>query len=103
MKSKILYAKHAIDEDGNELLKEVFYKQFEENRTPWMKKLREYLETLEIYIRAVRTTKMELLKKQINKWDAEMWKSEIENKSTLSLYKLYKNNIEEISWYDNTE
>ncbi|MEL6606438.1 MAG: reverse transcriptase family protein, partial [Cyanobacteria bacterium J06614_10] len=102
MKNKILYAKHTI-EDGHELLKEIFLKQYEENSTPWIKKLKEYLLTLNMSLRQLEELSKDKIKKKINEYDLTIWKEEVGEKTTLMLYKDHKKEINEINWYDNTE
>ena len=41
--------------------------------------------------------------KKIKAWDTEIWLKETENKTTLTLYGMYKSNVNEESCIDNTE
>ncbi len=103
MKIKILFAKHLLKENRNELIRNIFLKEFEiTNVTKWIKTLKTYMKKIDINLtQIIRLSKHNIIEK-IKKWDTREWKEEIQTKSTLSIYSLYKRNIKEESWVDNT-
>ena len=102
-KTKILYAKHLLKEDRNELNRNIILKEIEQNASKWIKILFKYLKEIGITITDVQTlTKPQIIKK-IKNWDTENWRKEVSEKSTLRLYFSEKKSVKEEKWIDNTE
>ena len=101
MKSKIMFVKHIIEDEGNNLVKEIFMKQYHEG-TKYMKKIKTYMKTMNVNLNAIEEMSKQKIKEKINQIDTDNWKAEMGEKETLKIYREYKEKISEIKWYDNT-
>lgn len=102
IKNKIMFVKHVLDDEANALVKEIFLKQFYGTETEYIKKIKQYMKILDVNLESINNLTREKIKEKVNRVDSEMWKAEMENKETLTIYKSYKVKISEIKWYDNT-
>lgn len=102
-KIKILFAKHILKESRNELMREIFLEEYEKGQTTWIKTLKAYMLNMNLTLRDIKNVKKESIIMKIKEWDTARWRREAEEKSTLSIYRIHKNNIKEESWIDNTE
>ena len=57
---------------------------------------------MNINLEKLRTPSIKNIKEMVKHWDTDIWKKEMEEKTTLRIYRKYKGNINEIPWYDNT-
>ena len=101
MKNKILYVKHIL-QDGNELLRSIFLDQFYDRETKLIKLIKVYMKNLNINLQYIENTNIKEIKNMINEKDTEDWRKEVAKKKTLEIYNLYKINILEIKWFDNS-
>ena len=101
MKNKLLFTKHALDEHSNELLTAIFEEQYQNNNTPWIKQVKKYLNELNLGIQDLQYMTQTQIKEKVNLWDTEVWTAEMEHKTTLTIYRQYKLNFNESSWFDN--
>ena len=83
-----------------DIVKEML-EDMQEKRTKWWKISEKYIEDCGTTIKKVKECTKEKLKEITKKWDTEKWKSEIEGKSSLNIYKQWKKVIKE-EVYDNT-
>lgn len=102
MKSKILYMKHGLSQEGSSVLREVMWNDYSEGRSVWAKTLKSYMEKLDLNIEDVVNLKKSQLKSRIKEYDTKEWLKEMEEKSTMSIYRKLKCGIEEERWFDNT-
>ena len=102
-KIKIMFAKHLLKDNGNDLMREIFLEEYEKEKTTWIKQLKVYLQDVKLTLREIKQVKKENIITRIKEWDTSRWRRELEQKSTLSTYRKFKRNIEEESWIDNTE
>ena len=102
MKSKILFARHLLKD--NQLTKEIFLKQLHEKKaTKWIKLIKKYMDSLRLNIDMIESFNINKLKGIFKQYDDTLWKADLENKSTLKLYREHKRKIkEEQHLYDNT-
>ena len=103
MKNKLLFVKHALDDNTNELLKKIMAEQLDKMDTKWIKQVWNYLDILGITPQILTLMKENKIKKLIDKWDTRMWQEEMKEKSTLKIYREYKQQINEENWLDNRE
>lgn len=103
MKIKILFTKRLLEEDRNQLIREVFQAEYEEGKNPWIKTLKKYMNILNFKITDIQRNKKENIIKKVKEWDTRKWLREMENKSTLTTYRQFKRSIKEEQWIDNTE
>ena len=99
MKTKILFVKHITNDNTNSILKYIIEKELNEERTEWSKIVCRYMSNLNL--ENIFFLSINLIKNRINEFDTNRWKEEIAEKTTLTRYKNYKNNIEEIKWFKN--
>lgn len=102
MKIKILFAKHLLKEKRNELVRNIFLKEYENGDTKWIKTLKTYMSKIDINIAQINSLSKNSVIEKIKKWDTNQWKQELQTKSTLYIYNLYKTVIKEETWVDNT-
>lgn len=104
MKSRVVGGKlqyiKSIYKGKKDILKKVL-DSMRANGNKWWKSAERYIEECKTTISEVRENTKEELKEHIRKWDSENWKRELENKNSLSIYKLWKREIKEEEVYDN--
>ena len=57
---------------------------------------------ININLDAIKRAPIKKIKEMVNKWDTNYWKEEMKGKATLRIYSKYKENIKEISLYENS-
>ena len=102
MKNKILFMKHALTEDRNQLLKSIMTHNISLNDTIWVKKTIQYLQEVELNVKDVCDMSIQMIKNKINEKDSDKWRNDIIGKSSLYLYRELKNNINEEKWFRNS-
>ena len=101
IKGHLQYARSTLQGD-NELLKEVMETQLEERSTKWAKMITTQLERVKLTVNNLRSIKKEELNRKVTSWDDEIWKEEMEKRTSLKVYKRWKVKIKEDNIYDNT-
>ena len=103
MKSKIFFIKHILEH--NKILREIFLQQFEQKETTkWMKQIKLYMYNLKLTLHQIEYYKPHKLRKIVKDFDDHLWRKDLQEKSSLSFYRKYKNNIQdEQNLYDNSE
>merc|ERR1712008_316581 len=92
----------SIIEGENNLTKEILNKvrkEGEENK--WNKQITEYLKETNIKYNEIYKLKRKEIKKKVRKWDNDMWKKELESKTSLTIYRNFKKEMREEKNYDN--
>ena len=102
IKNKLLFYKHLMESE-NELIRKIIEVDEANEITKFMKTTKEYLRDLHINKEFLRNNKAEGIKRKINEKDTMIWKEEINEKSSLRIYKELKNEIKEEKFYDNSE
>ena len=102
MKSKILFIKHIMQH--NNLMKEILMQQYEERKpSKWMKQIKSYMKAVNINLYNIEHIQNNEIKKRVQELDNSLWKADLIEKSTLTLYRRYKMQIhDEQDIYDNT-
>ena len=100
-KNKILFIKHALEEGTNDLLGKMVMRRLEQGATRWSQQANDYLVKVGLTLTNIKSMTCEQIKKKINRWDTEVWQREMENKSTLELYRSFKREVGEEKWMDN--
>ena len=103
MKSKLSFVKHVLQEQGNELLKRVFLHKFEINKGEYISLVKKYMKVTEMTLQTISLSSVGMIKNKVNTWDSLRWREEIAQKETLRIYRKYKENIDEVKWFDNTQ
>ena len=97
---KLQYLK-SIWKGEKDILKRVI-EDMQAKESKWWKVTNSYREECGITTREVKQNTKAELKEQTRKWDTENWKRELESKSSLNIYKQWKNAIKEETIYDNS-
>ena len=100
IKSKLTLIK-SIMEGKNELIKEILGNMIRNNKSKWKKKLEIQMNKVNITYRNIEEKGKKEIKKKITEWDTEEWRKELEEKSTLEIYKRNKERIGDEGIYDN--
>lgn len=86
----------------NEILAVILEKITENKDTKWIETTQKYLNETNMTMAQLRCTTKEEIKLKMKQWDDKLWKKEINERSTLTLYRTHKTEIkEESSLYDN--
>ena len=102
MKTKLGYAKYII-EGRSDLLRCVLYDMFDTGKDKLVKTIKRYMEEIGIaQLEDLGRLSESDLKNRVNNYDENKWRDELQEKSTLELYRQWKVKIREISWFDNT-
>ena len=101
MKSKINYVKHAMSTKNNDLLNSIIRIHIEQKESIWIKTVDKYLEELNITYDDIFTKSKNQINNIINSYDNKIWCSNMNEKSTLTLYRQYKDKVNEIKWFRN--
>ena len=99
IKNKVTFIKHALN-SSNMLLKEIMTLEFEIPSTIWMKETLKYMSEVNLSKNEIINESSNKIINKIYKWDEDFWRSEMEKKSTLTIYK-NKDNIKEVKWFRN--
>ena len=79
----------------------ILEKLINEKSTKWMKTTQKYLNEIKMNVIDLELRSKEEIKQKVIIWDNEQWTSEIKTKSTLLLYRNFKDKIQEEDIYDN--
>ena len=101
IKNKLLFIKHAYSENNNKLLKNIIYNEITKKETVWSKNVNNYMAELNLNPTRLTLLSKEQIKKEIYKWDTNLWKEQLSNKITMTRYRSQKENIQETSWFRN--
>ena len=96
---RINYVK-GIQRNRNELLESILWIIQTEQETKWIKTTRKYMKDVNISFNDIHQKSKEYLKQFMIKWDLNIWKAELEMKTTLQIYKK-KTNFGDEEIYDN--
>ena len=101
MKCKINYLKHALTTKNNDLLNLIMINTTENKNLAWIKLVDKYLDDLNLTYNDIINKSKEQINSIINKYDNVLWKEKMNTKSTLTIYRDYKEKIDEIKWFRN--
>ena len=100
VKSRLMLVK-SIQDGNNELVKEILKNFRKDSRSEWNSTLNVYLNWTKItYDELINMTKIEV-KKKVNEYDNELWREEMQSKSTLRIYRMYRSEVKQEKVYDN--
>ena len=100
MVSKLTYVNY-IRNGESDLMKRVLEERIEDARDPWVRTVNGYLRTLEVSLTDIARYKKDEIKRKVHEWGNRQWKQSMERKSTMEIYRRYKDKIKE-NWYDNS-
>ena len=95
-----MYFKYTLTQTNNSLLREIVGMDVE-YKTEWFKKIKLYMDKVEMTQEQLFTMSKEQIKKKIDEWDTLQWKEGMERKSTLKIYRDNKTSIKEETWFLN--
>ena len=90
-----------IQSNGNKLLETILWTIETEQEIKWIKTTRKYMNVTNINFNDIRLNSKEYLKQFMIKWDRNIWEDELEMKTSLQIYKRFKNDFGEEQIYDN--
>ena len=91
----------SIIKGRNKLLESILHRLLLDNDTNWIQKSRKYMDVVKLKATDIERKSKQEIKQIFTNWDNEQWKQEIQSKSTLRIYRIHKDNIEEEHIYDN--
>ena len=109
IEGKLVYLR-SIQTGNNQLVQEVLERT--RNQLPekgdskprnitWNKQLNEFLQEVNMRYGEIKTMKKEEIKKKIREWDTEKWKEELRSKSSVKIYRNFKEHMKDDGCYDN--
>lgn len=101
IKDRIFYVKGILD-GKNDLLKEILNQMLECKDSKWMKTTQKYMEEVNLKMEDLKRKKRTQIRDWIKAWDTRKWREDTEKKSTLKIYRQFKDNVREESIYDNS-
>ena len=101
IKTKLLFIKHAYSENNNKILKSIICNEITKKETDWSKNVIKYMTELKLNPTRLTLLSKEQIKKEIFKWDSNLWKEQLSNKTTMTRYRSQKESIQETSWFRN--
>lgn len=102
MQGHLQYLKNSMKEEGNGIVREIIQVIREEKTDCWILKANTYLQKLDLnYTRLKNITNKEL-KDRIRQWDSDLWRREMNERSSMEIYREWKKEIKgEERLYDN--
>ena len=97
--TRINYMKRMCER--NKLLGLILHNLVLEQNTKWIKVSMKYLDEVKLHIGDIETKSKREIKQICTIWDNEQWKSDINSKSTLKVYRHHKKQIQEEPIYNN--
>ena len=73
IKNKILFLKHALTEDRNQLLQSIMMHNINLNDTIWIRKTKQYLQDIGLDVNDICTLSVQMIKNKINEYDTNKW------------------------------
>ena len=90
-----------LNHGRNQLLETTLLTMEMEKNTKWIKTTLKYLNEVGMTFGDLRQKSKKEIKQQLIQWDKEQWKKEMESKTSLQLYRIFKTEIREEDIYDN--
>lgn len=100
--NQIKYMKYIEEHNRNDLLKRILDEKKEIKNEYWIKTSEEFMKNAGLTYNMIRHAKIEIIKDRIQDWDLKNWQKEIQEKSSLKIYKNCKQELKgEEKLYDN--
>ena len=97
IKNKLLYYKYARTENSN---REIVRGEVE-SQTDWYKTIKKYLTKVNITEERLFTESINKIRRRIDEWDTVQWREGMVNRTAHSIYRNFKTDIMEESWFFN--
>ena len=102
LKGHLLYIQGAL-KGRNDLVKRIVNDEIEKKKkSKWAKVTQKYLHLLGLRIQDLEVKKKEDITKCVKKWDQDQWRTEVDSKKSLQVYRKSKQGVQEDPIYDNT-
>ena len=101
IKSKILFVKHSLEEDRNKIVRNIMDKELVNGKAPWFKKVRDYLNLIEMDKNSIMTKSKKEINLLVQQWDKKQWEIQMKGKVTLDIYRKYKADVIQEKWFKN--
>ena len=102
IESRLTLVRSMIESD-NKMVKDILGKVRGLRDNAWNNKLEEYLGKVELRFEDLETMNKRAIKKRVRERDNRLWREELENLSSVEIYRNWKTGIREERCYDNTE
>lgn len=99
--NQLNYLKYVEENERNELMRRIVEEKATIRKDHWTNTTKEFMREINIQQSELITIKKEKLKNKIREWDSRKWQKEVEEKSSLSLYRNWKKEMAEEKIYDN--
>ena len=100
--NQLKYMKYIEEHNRNDLLKRILDEKKEIKNEYWIKTSEEFMKNAGLTYNMIRHAKIEIIKDKIQDWDLKNWQKEIQEKSSLKIYKNCKQELKgEEKLYDN--
>lgn len=106
IEGKLVYTR-SIQTGKNSLVQEILYtirserKTAKQKKITWNNQLNEYLNEVNIRYGEIGTLSKKEIKRRVRDWDTNKWKEELDNKSSVKIYKDFKKRMKDDGCYDN--
>ena len=100
-KNKLNYLKHLLTSE-NELINKIAITQLQEKKSPWGKEMHKILNKYNIDVELIKILSKKEIKDKVTKIDTESWNTNVEQKSSLEIYRKFKTEIKEENIYTNS-
>lgn len=100
VKNKLIYYKYTLCQTNYSLLKEIV-RNDAEYQTEWCKKIKSYMFKVQITQEQLFYWNKEHMKKKMNELNTKQRREGIKSKSTLNIYREYKQEIKKKTWFLN--
>ena len=66
MKTKLLFIKHILEENGDELVRNAFLNQYYDKETKYVKRIKQYMDIININLGTTEITQISKIKEMVN-------------------------------------
>jgi hypothetical protein len=90
MKGKLMYVHGVMKKKENELVNEILYRRMERKDDPWTKEIETYLDKIDMKWKQIEKCERKEIVRKVYEYDEKVWKDEMEEKSSLKIYRKWK-------------
>ena len=99
IKNRLLYTKYILN-GRKDILRRILDKSIEDKNSWWKVSLK-YMKEVRVKLGEIEYRKKEEIAKKIRSWNTERWKTDMEGKECLIIYRTWKKEVKEEQIYDN--
>lgn len=99
---QIEYLQYILKDDGNSLVRRIGQEMIAEKKDKWIRDTEKYLKEVKMEYNMLQNISKQEIKLKTKDWDTEKWKEEMAEKSSMEIYRNFKEKIKgEEELYDN--